>query len=116
MDRRCCTNGTCGGGGVLLVINLGGLCRAEPLGTPVVGDCALALDEGGSARPEFPAGGAFFVTSGAGCRLSPMVGRYVPERPLLAETRLATRTGGADTGRPGNAALVVGLTVGCGMI
>src|ERR1700686_1079667 len=89
------------GGGVARVINPGG--DVERRGSIV------ALDAGWVVP--FPAGLA--VRSGG--RMALGLDRLAPKLVLLEATGGAERTGGIDTGRPGMAALRVGLTAGCGI-
>jgi len=110
MNRRCSTNGTLGGGGVLRMINLRGEARSGLFSAVPDGGCApAAFDIGG--RTECCAGAGFFVTNGAGRGSWPRVGR-VPARALLAVAKDWARTGGALTGFPGKAARTVGFTLG----
>lgn len=89
---RLCAKGTGGGGGVLRVMNRGGVCRA---GAAVAGR------------------GGVMVPGRAGA-MAPALGLAEEGRCPAGEARGWLRTGGEDRGFPGTAARGVGFATGCG--
>src|SRR6267154_2286404 len=94
----------------------GFLCLDGTAGGTRGGGKGLAFGGEGGIRSALAGGVEFLVSSGGGVRPSPGADRIAggPAMPR-AEMTCAARTGGAATGLPGNAARVVGVTVGWGI-
>ena len=97
------------------MIKPGGAGGSKPRFGPVVDGKGLALGGEGGIRSALAFGVEFLISSSGGVRASPGADRIAGGPAVLrAEMTCAARTGGAATGLPGNAARVVGVTVGWG--
>jgi hypothetical protein len=110
MACRRSTKGTTGGGGAVLVINLG----AAAGGTPATLGTVLTPGSTGTGLPAFGTGAVGRMTGGTGARPAATAGAIGPRPPLAV--RGIGRTGGGVTGLPGLVAFKVGFTGGCGSI